>query len=82
MPALFITHGGGPMPLLSDAMHAPLTAFLEGAARLLPARLSAIVVVTAHWMRMHACLHACWHAADWAADRTLHAGPILTPHAG
>ncbi|KAG1674698.1 hypothetical protein FOA52_007222 [Chlamydomonas sp. UWO 241] len=51
MPALFVTHGGGPMPLLTnDKGHAPLTKWLKGAAKsLVPHKPDAIVCVTAHW---------------------------------
>jgi len=46
--ALYIPHGGGPLPLMGDEGHAELVAFLRG----LPAvigRPSAILVVSAHW---------------------------------
>jgi 4,5-DOPA dioxygenase extradiol len=44
----FISHGGGPMPLLGDPQHAQLMAALQA----LPQRLNtpkAIVVISAHW---------------------------------
>jgi aromatic ring-opening dioxygenase catalytic subunit (LigB family) len=49
MPTLFVNHGGGPMPLMGDAAHAPLVDYLRGAAAGLPARPAAVLVVTAHW---------------------------------
>lgn len=45
---VYLSHGGGPLPLLGDPGHAALVAFLQG----LPARLErpeAILVVSAHW---------------------------------
>lgn len=49
-PVLFVSHGGGPLPLLDDSMHKPLTSFLgKGAAKLLPCKPKAVVCVTAHW---------------------------------
>ena len=48
MPVLFVPHGGGPMPLLGEANHRELTAFLKSVSADLP-RPTAIVVVTAHW---------------------------------
>ena len=44
----FISHGGGPMPLLGDPQHAALVGFLRD----LPARFKrpkAVVVISAHW---------------------------------
>lgn len=46
--ALFLSHGGGPMPLLGEAGHADLVACLQNIAATLP-RPSAIIVVSAHW---------------------------------
>lgn len=48
MPVVFVPHGGGPMPLLGDASHRELTAFMRNLAQELPAP-SAILVITAHW---------------------------------
>ncbi len=45
---LFISHGGGPLPLLGDPGHEELVARLQGIAANL-ARPSAILVVSAHW---------------------------------
>lgn len=48
MPVVFVPHGGGPMPLLGDASHRELTAFMHDLAQGLPTP-SAILVITAHW---------------------------------
>lgn len=52
MPArhksLYLSHGGGPLPLLGDAGHAEMVSCLKGIAGRL-SRPSAIVVVSAHW---------------------------------
>lgn len=48
MPVIFVPHGGGPMPLLGDASHRELTAFMQNLAHDLP-RPSAILVISAHW---------------------------------
>lgn len=47
-PALFIPHGGGPLPLLGEPSHAVLNAFLAGYMQTIT-RPVAIVVVSAHW---------------------------------
>ena len=46
--ALYIPHGGGPLPLLGDPGHAELVEGLRGLGRDL-GRPSAILVVSAHW---------------------------------
>jgi len=46
--ALFLSHGGGPMPLLGDAGHQEMVACLERIASMLP-RPDAMLVVSAHW---------------------------------
>ncbi|MGD8559061.1 MAG: class III extradiol ring-cleavage dioxygenase [Gammaproteobacteria bacterium] len=46
--ALFISHGGGPLPLLGDAAHHEMVEVLQRAVTRLP-KPSAIVVVSAHW---------------------------------
>ena len=46
--ALYIPHGGGPMPVLGDPGHTELITYLEGLAGEL-GKPSAIVVVSAHW---------------------------------
>ncbi|CAH2987641.1 unnamed protein product [Chilo suppressalis] len=50
-PALFVNHGGGPLPLLGDADHAGLTNFLRDEVKkhLNLAETKAIILVTAHW---------------------------------
>lgn len=48
MPVLFVPHGGGPMPLLGEANHRELTAFMQSVSADLP-RPKAILVITAHW---------------------------------
>lgn len=46
--SLYIPHGGGPLPLLGDAGHVELVAFLSKLGRELR-RPSALLVVSAHW---------------------------------
>ncbi len=46
--AVYISHGGGPMPLLGDAGHQEMVACLEQIAASIP-KPDAIVVVSAHW---------------------------------
>lgn len=46
--AIFISHGGGPMPLLGDPTHREMVASLQDIAASMP-RPDAIVVVSAHW---------------------------------
>lgn len=48
MPVLYLTHGGGPLPLLGDPAHAELTDFLQAVPKRFP-RPQAIIVVSAHW---------------------------------
>lgn len=45
---LFVSHGGGPLPLLGDSAHAELVQALQAAAQTLP-RPDQIVVISAHW---------------------------------
>jgi aromatic ring-opening dioxygenase catalytic subunit (LigB family) len=45
---LFLSHGGGPMPLLGDAGHKEMFACLQKIASILR-KPSAILVVSAHW---------------------------------
>jgi len=47
MPCLYLNHGGGPMPLLGQQPE--VANFCSKYAATLPAKPSAIVVVTAHW---------------------------------
>jgi aromatic ring-opening dioxygenase catalytic subunit (LigB family) len=46
--ALFLSHGGGPLPLLGDAGHQEMVSGLEYIASVIP-KPDAIVVVSAHW---------------------------------
>lgn len=48
MTAVFISHGGGPMPLLGDPGHREMVTCLESLARRLQ-RPDAVIVVSAHW---------------------------------
>lgn len=48
--ALFLSHGGGPLPLLGDAGHREMVSCLERIATIIP-KPEAIVVVSAHWER-------------------------------
>ncbi len=46
--ALFISHGGGPMPLLGDPRHRQMVSCLQGiAASIL--KPDAVLVISAHW---------------------------------
>lgn len=45
----FVSHGGGPMPLLGDPGHAELVSTMKSLATELPKQPSAIVMVSAHW---------------------------------
>jgi aromatic ring-opening dioxygenase catalytic subunit (LigB family) len=46
--SLYLSHGGGPLPLLGDARHQEMVACLRTIAGLVP-KPAAIVVVSAHW---------------------------------
>ena len=46
--ALFLSHGGGPLPLLGDATHAQMVSCLQKIAAEI-ARPSAIILISAHW---------------------------------
>ncbi|XP_068626012.1 uncharacterized protein [Battus philenor] len=50
-PAIFVNHGGGPMPLLGDKEHEGLTVFLRDEVKkhVNFKEIKAIVLVTAHW---------------------------------
>lgn len=48
MPVVFIPHGGGPMPVLNEPGHRPLSQFLRNLPAQLPTP-KAIVVISAHW---------------------------------
>lgn len=45
---LYVSHGGGPLPLLGDAGHREMIDLLARAATMLP-KPAAIVVISAHW---------------------------------
>lgn len=49
MHTLFVSHGGGPLPLLDDPGHRDLVASFAELAPRLPQKPSVIVVVSAHW---------------------------------
>lgn len=46
--SLFISHGGGPLPLLGDEGHAEMVRCLQGIAAAMP-QPEALVIVSAHW---------------------------------
>ncbi|CAL5222345.1 g4696 [Coccomyxa viridis] len=48
-PAVFVAHGGGPSPLLSDPSHQGLTSWLQHFPSLLKSDPKAIMVISAHW---------------------------------
>lgn len=50
-PALFVNHGGGPLPLLGDKDHVGLTVFLRDELKkhVNLKEIKAIILVTAHW---------------------------------
>lgn len=48
-PAIFLSHGGGPLPVLGDPGHAVMIEFLKHWPATLAARPKAIIVVSAHW---------------------------------
>lgn len=45
---VYLSHGGGPLPLLGDAAHAAMIAFMQRLPAQLP-RPDAILVISAHW---------------------------------
>jgi aromatic ring-opening dioxygenase catalytic subunit (LigB family) len=47
-PVLFLSHGGGPMPLLGDQAHAEMVECLQDIASKIK-KPSAIIVISAHW---------------------------------
>ena len=58
MPTWFIPHGGGPCFFMDwDPPHEwdRMSAFLRGIGERLPARPSAIVVISAHWLSSDVC---------------------------
>lgn len=47
-PVLYLSHGGGPLPLLGDASHKEMVRFLRDVTPML-GRPAAILVISAHW---------------------------------
>lgn len=45
---VFISHGGGPLPLLGDPGHQQMVSYLQALAKSIP-RPAAILVISAHW---------------------------------
>ncbi len=45
---IYLSHGGGPLPILGDARHAKMVRFMEDFSRL-QKKPDAIVVISAHW---------------------------------
>ena len=48
-PAVFVAHGGGPLPLLDHPSHRGLTKWLQSFPSLLKSDPKAILVISAHW---------------------------------
>jgi len=48
LPAIFVNHGGGPMPLLGDSGHKFLTSYLKRTSRNFP-KPEEILIASAHW---------------------------------
>lgn len=46
---VFVSHGGGPMPVLGDPGHQELVSTLKEVTKKLPEKPSVIIVVSAHW---------------------------------
>ncbi len=57
---VYISHGGGPLPLLSDPGHQPLVVSLQRLAKRIP-RPSAILMVSAHWETPYPSITAAKH---------------------
>ena len=49
LPAVFLNHGGGPMPILYPEEHKPLYESYKAISLLFPAPI-AIIVISAHWI--------------------------------
>ena len=49
MQTIFVSHGGGPLPLLGDPGHSELVKSLKLLATKLPRKPCALVVISAHW---------------------------------
>lgn len=54
-PIIYISHGGGPLPLLGDPRHKEMNHTLEHMAALIP-KPSAILLVSAHWEEQSAVI--------------------------
>jgi 4,5-DOPA dioxygenase extradiol len=54
-PVLYVSHGGGPLPLLGDKTHIELIDSLKYIATILE-KPSAILVVSAHWQEEKATI--------------------------
>ena len=52
-PAVFVAHGGGPLPLLNHPSHKGLTSWLQDFPALLKSSPKAILVISAHWEVRH-----------------------------
>lgn len=57
MPVLYLTHGGGPLPLLGDPSQAELTRFLQNISSRFP-KPGAILIASAHWEKRFPTLTA------------------------
>jgi aromatic ring-opening dioxygenase catalytic subunit (LigB family) len=58
--AIFISHGGGPMPLLGDKGHEEMVISLKKLAKTLP-KPKAIIVISAHWEASVATITSATH---------------------
>lgn len=48
MPAVFVNHGGGPMPLTGPDQHKPMYNHLKAISEAFP-NPKAIIIISAHW---------------------------------
>jgi aromatic ring-opening dioxygenase catalytic subunit (LigB family) len=48
MPAVFVNHGGGPMPLMNPKQHQEMYDHLRSISQAYP-NPKAIVIISAHW---------------------------------
>ena len=55
-PAVFVAHGGGPLPLLNHPSHKGLISWLQQFPSLLKTDPKAILVISAHWEVCPWCL--------------------------
>ena len=64
-PAVFVAHGGGPLPLLDHPSHRGLTKWLQSFPSLLKRDPKAILVISAHWeVRLVFAAHFYQNAAE------------------